>query len=215
MEVLPDLRTVLNVRDMASVTSSNIKPGRLFRTACVGTAVDGDAEGVVNSFRTLIDLRSEKELSGKTSLQYNQEVWTGKPRAVVPSAADGEDKPLRARHLISLIDEALLKKKLKVGLMLPVDYEGARDVFLEYINKEGLPLLNELILEYSGPSIKAVFDVLQDTAAHPVAFYCTAGKDRTGIIAMLVLSVLGVGREDILNDYVLSDTVYQRAISTQ
>lgn len=47
MEVLPDLRTVLNVRDMASVTSSNIKPGRLFRTACVGTAVDGDAEGVV------------------------------------------------------------------------------------------------------------------------------------------------------------------------
>ena len=30
-----------------------------------------------------------------------------------------------------------LKKKLKVGLMLPVDYEGARDVFLEYINQEG------------------------------------------------------------------------------
>ena len=27
-DVLPDLRTVLNVRDMASVTSSNIKPGR-------------------------------------------------------------------------------------------------------------------------------------------------------------------------------------------
>jgi hypothetical protein len=48
---------------------------RLFRTACVGTAVDGGVEGVVNSFRTLIDLRSEKELSGKTSLNYNQEVW--------------------------------------------------------------------------------------------------------------------------------------------
>jgi protein tyrosine/serine phosphatase len=41
-----------------------------------------------------------------------------------------------------------------------------------------------------------------------VAFYCTAGKDRTGLIAMLVLSALGVDNESIVNDYVLSDSVY-------
>ena len=143
---------------------------------------------------------------------------TGKPKVVVPSSTGG-DPPQRARHLISLIDEALyrrgvfkrlgLRKKVKAVALMPVNYEKARDVFLEHINREGLPLLNELILEYGGPSIRAVFDVLRDGSAHPVAFYCTAGKDRTGIIAMLVLSVLGVEREDILNDYVLSDNVYE------
>jgi hypothetical protein len=30
----------------------------------------------------------------------------------------------------------------------------------DYINDAGLPLLNELILDYGGPSIKAVLDVV-------------------------------------------------------
>ncbi len=42
-----------------------------------------------------------------------------------------------------------------------------------------------------------------------MAFYCTAGKDRTGLVAMLVLSSLGVDDEAILEDYVISDSVYR------
>jgi protein tyrosine/serine phosphatase len=49
---------------------------------------------------------------------------------------------------------------------------------------------------------------LSERSNHPVAFYCTAGKDRTGLVAMLVLSALGVDKESIINDYVLSDSVY-------
>jgi protein-tyrosine phosphatase len=49
---------------------------------------------------------------------------------------------------------------------------------------------------------------LSERKNHPVAFYCTAGKDRTGLVAMLVLSALGVEKEAIINDYVLSDSVY-------
>ena len=37
-------------------------------------------------------------------------------------------------------------------------------------------------------------------------FHCTAGKDRTGILAMLLLSLAGVAREDILADYQISET---------
>ena len=37
-------------------------------------------------------------------------------------------------------------------------------------------------------------------------FHCTAGKDRTGMIAMLLLSLAGVAREDILADYQVSET---------
>ncbi len=41
-------------------------------------------------------------------------------------------------------------------------------------------------------------------------FHCTAGKDRTGFAAALLLSVLGVPRTTIMDDYLLSNTLYRR-----
>lgn len=41
----------------------------------------------------------------------------------------------------------------------------------------------------------------------PLAFNCSAGKDRTGVAAALILSALGVPRETIVADYALSDKV--------
>ncbi|HET8882535.1 MAG TPA: tyrosine-protein phosphatase [Solimonas sp.] len=41
----------------------------------------------------------------------------------------------------------------------------------------------------------------------PVVFHCTAGKDRTGIAAALILDALGVPRERIVEDYVLTDAL--------
>lgn len=38
---------------------------------------------------------------------------------------------------------------------------------------------------------------------HSVMFYCKAGKDRTGIVAALLLSVLGASDDAIIRDYVL------------
>jgi protein-tyrosine phosphatase len=40
----------------------------------------------------------------------------------------------------------------------------------------------------------------------PLVFNCSAGKDRTGVAAALVLSALGVPRPVIVNDYALSET---------
>ena len=42
----------------------------------------------------------------------------------------------------------------------------------------------------------------------PLAFNCTAGKDRTGTAAALILSALGVPRETIVADYVLTDKTF-------
>ncbi len=39
----------------------------------------------------------------------------------------------------------------------------------------------------------------------PLAFHCTAGKDRTGVAAALLLTALGVPRATIVNDYLLSN----------
>ncbi len=39
----------------------------------------------------------------------------------------------------------------------------------------------------------------------PALFHCTAGKDRTGLLAMLVLATVGVADDDILADYDLTN----------
>ena len=39
----------------------------------------------------------------------------------------------------------------------------------------------------------------------PAVFHCTAGKDRTGMVAALVLSLVGVDDEVIVEDYTLTD----------
>jgi protein-tyrosine phosphatase len=44
----------------------------------------------------------------------------------------------------------------------------------------------------------------------PLLFHCTAGKDRTGLAAALVLYALGVSETDIWRDYLLTNQLYKR-----
>jgi protein-tyrosine phosphatase len=44
----------------------------------------------------------------------------------------------------------------------------------------------------------------------PQVFHCTAGKDRTGFAAALLLSALGVDRATIEHDYLLTNRLYRR-----
>ena len=46
----------------------------------------------------------------------------------------------------------------------------------------------------------------------PQVFHCTAGKDRTGFAAALLLSALGVERRIILDDYLLTNQLYKRDV---
>jgi protein-tyrosine phosphatase len=48
------------------------------------------------------------------------------------------------------------------------------------------------------------FRVLAVPGAAPAVFHCAAGKDRTGVLAALVLGGLGVDRETIIADYALT-----------
>ncbi len=44
----------------------------------------------------------------------------------------------------------------------------------------------------------------------PLVFHCTAGKDRTGFAAALVLSALGVPRTVVVQDYLLTNDYYRQ-----
>lgn len=45
----------------------------------------------------------------------------------------------------------------------------------------------------------------------PVVFHCTAGKDRTGFAAALLLSALGADRDTVMADYLLTNQLYRRS----
>jgi protein-tyrosine phosphatase len=53
-------------------------------------------------------------------------------------------------------------------------------------------------------SLARAVDVLGAPGALPAVFHCSAGKDRTGILAALILGFLGVPRDVIVEDYALS-----------
>jgi protein-tyrosine phosphatase len=63
-------------------------------------------------------------------------------------------------------------------------------------------------------SFAKMFDRLLNAGDKPLLFHCAAGKDRTGVAAALILSVLGVPREVIVEDYLLSNTHYVPRVLT-
>ncbi|MGY0541423.1 tyrosine-protein phosphatase [Nocardioides sp. YJ-D4] len=59
-------------------------------------------------------------------------------------------------------------------------------------------------LETGPESVVAAVVTLMDSAGQPALFHCAAGKDRTGVVAAILLSLLGVGRDEIVADYELT-----------
>jgi len=62
------------------------------------------------------------------------------------------------------------------------------------------------VLEHTRPQLKDVLDVIADAAAEPLLFHCVAGKDRTGLIAALLLALADVEPDAIAADYAASTT---------
>jgi protein-tyrosine phosphatase len=56
---------------------------------------------------------------------------------------------------------------------------------------------------------RALFDLLLDENAPPLLFHCTAGKDRTGFGAALILTALGVDEESVLEDYLATNRLWR------
>ncbi len=61
------------------------------------------------------------------------------------------------------------------------------------------------LLTHAGPEIGQILTGFADPATTPAVFHCTAGKDRTGLIAALLLEWLGVDRDTVIDDFVLTE----------
>jgi protein-tyrosine phosphatase len=60
------------------------------------------------------------------------------------------------------------------------------------------------VLEHMRPQLTKVLDIIANAADEPLLFHCVAGKDRTGVIAALLLALADVEPEAIAADYAAS-----------
>jgi protein-tyrosine phosphatase len=58
--------------------------------------------------------------------------------------------------------------------------------------------------------IRTALDLLARADTYPVVVHCTSGRDRTGLLVALVLSLIGVTRADVLADFALTNQATER-----
>ena len=114
---------------------------------------------------------------------------------------------LKERGIASVIELRAPQEISREGKDLPAFTASLRRVYnCPMINtaENGGPAYISYIKPHNFKSIAKFFSVLADESNYPVLFHCSAGKDRTGIMAALVLELAGVPRPIIMDDYLQS-----------
>lgn len=69
------------------------------------------------------------------------------------------------------------------------------------------------MLDEGAAAIAAAFAILASSPRLPAVFHCSAGKDRTGVLAALVLSTIGVPDDVVVADYHLSAGAVEQLVA--
>ena len=83
----------------------------------------------------------------------------------------------------------------------------------EATGEDTYALLQAAYAAYAGehlPRYRALFALLLEDGRLPLLFHCSAGKDRTGFGAALLLTALGVPREAVMADYLATNRIWRR-----
>ncbi|KAJ3191635.1 hypothetical protein HK101_007533 [Irineochytrium annulatum] len=193
--------------------------GMIFRGSIPDFVNEEDLATFKKTINTVVDLRSPREQ--KTSrpfkgveapdrrevvpFRYNyttwDEVWAGKRIGLAKRRYEIDlIQPMQEAILYS---SAIMVQIYFVVLMLFCNTRGATHYLVKnsILQREGLLGLNKTLLTKSEKEIKKVLDVLLEPTSYPVFIHCTAGKDRTGLIIMLLLGILEVDESSIVYDY--------------
>ncbi len=73
------------------------------------------------------------------------------------------------------------------------------------MQSRGLVGLGKDSLDNSKSEIRLVFQILADSREYPVMIHCTQGKDRTGLVVVLLLLLLEIPPHVVSADYVASE----------
>ncbi|KAL6709695.1 hypothetical protein ACN47E_001123 [Coniothyrium glycines] len=217
------LQSVLNFRDVAEFVNSingteHLRTKLFYRSARPDAASATDRQRLLTEYgvKTIIDLRTKTEHIE----QAQKRDASIKASAAVPQTNNSVAEPLKipgiTYHEINFNGSAfsrMLLSKLSwyeffklVGLMAAGHRKDAIKILSPHMEEMGLVGLAKNSLDVCTHEVKRVFDVLSVESNWPILVHCTQGKDRTGLIAMLVLFLLSVDEKVIDEDYRLSES---------
>jgi protein-tyrosine phosphatase len=176
-------QTVFNFRDFGRYGTTDgreVSAGKLFRAAHLNRVSDEELDQIADlDIGLLVDLRYKPE----RERQPNRVWGTGPRRTLEFTPANGAPAHKVAPH------EAFIEHEL-------TEAEDAR----RYMQSSYRARPDD-------PGFRSIF---KDTLHHmvetgePILIHCAAGKDRTGTLAALILTALGVNDETILADFMLT-----------
>jgi protein-tyrosine phosphatase len=188
------LQGAVNARDVGGLSTPDgraICAGVLIRSASLGHLTDGDVRHLVEDLgvRRVVDLRTDIEVDRDG-----------------PGAL--HDQPDVVVHHLSLYpdtagvtDHAELPPSPRLDEPEPLPWQGER------FATEHSPVVAAYLryLEQRPDSIVAALRAIAEPDGATLV-HCAAGKDRTGVVVALALSVAGVPREVIAADYAHTQT---------
>jgi protein-tyrosine phosphatase len=89
-------------------------------------------------------------------------------------------------------------------IFLPLEDQDDGEFWNQWRQYNGTPLYYEAFLKHAPERVSAVFLAIAGAAEGGIVFHCGSGRDRTGLIAILLLQLAGVVDEEIVSDYELS-----------
>jgi len=164
--------------DYATVAGRRVAPGRLFRSGHQARASEADLDRLgALGITTVVDLRRPSERRDQPSKRP-----AGFSGTVIESTHDdgGEAPHMTFLRTADLTPDSGRRFMTDTYRRLPFE-PSHLDLFARY------------------------FQILGETDG-PVLIHCAAGKDRTGMLAALTHHLLGVHHDDIVADYLLTNT---------
>ena len=178
-ERLVALEGALNWRDLGGYRTADgrvTKWDRVYRSDGLDQLTDADLDVVADlGIKLVIDFRVDREVDEFPSRLVDH------PQVRCQRLPIGGDE-VEGRSIMEVI---------KAGELRTYSVEDMAGTY-------------ERLLEEFGPVFGEVITHAASPANHPMVFHCTAGKDRTGLMAMLLLGALGVSDDDIVTDYELT-----------
>ncbi len=132
--------------------------------------------------------------------------------------AESPISQLRLRTLVTLQSRAEVKH---LGAPVPASREGIRWEHIpmgdEWFNDQGYTRVapepgreHLALVMHFRHDWRRFFKLLAERDVYPLLFHCSAGRDRTGVGAAMLLSMLGVDRDRIVGDFLESNVVFAK-----
>jgi protein-tyrosine phosphatase len=218
---------LLNFRDVGKAINSStrtvsLNPHIFYRSARPDKASRADRAYLTKTLgiRTIIDLRSKTEHLNAAKKHASVATQPMYDSGLISESNESVSLALQIPGInyaeINLnggaFERALLwqLKYSSLARLLWLMACGYREEAISILGREamlprGLIGLGIDTVDHSTNEIRNVFNILANESSYPVLVHCTQGKDRTGLIVLLVLMLCGVDAESISGDYVGSE----------